>query len=149
MDAVEGSVRDCDTLADRLRREADRVARGHGLKTERAAKKRLIEDCEANLERLKSEYQQAQTNWRMLWEPSGIDPDVPEVMSGWLVQVERLREKTESWRDNVEKCRRLARRCEELVKLIALALPESAKRRLIARCARAGSRADQSDRRST
>ena len=31
MDAVEGSVRDCDSLADRLRREADRVARGHGL----------------------------------------------------------------------------------------------------------------------
>ena len=90
MDAVEGSARDCDSLADRLRREADRVARGHSLKSQRAEKQQLIADCESSLERWQAEYGVAQTGWKVLWESSGIVPDVPEVMSGWLGHVERV-----------------------------------------------------------
>src|SRR4029079_11043053 len=63
MDAVEASVRDCDSLAARLRRDADRVARGRALESERDVKQRLSADAESNLERCHSEYRQAQDCW--------------------------------------------------------------------------------------
>jgi uncharacterized protein YhaN len=124
MDAVEGSVRDCDSLADRLRREADRVARGHGLKSQREEKLRLIADIESNLERWQVEYGQALTRWNAIWEALGIVPDVPEVMTAWLSQVERLRVRADDWRASVQKSDRLARRCEELFEIITQASPE-------------------------
>jgi uncharacterized protein YhaN len=123
MDAVEGSVRDCDSLADRLRHEADRVARGHALKSQREEKRQLIADCESHLERWQSEYDQAHTGWNALWEPTGIVPDVPEVMSAWLSNIERLREKADSWRASVQKSDRLARRRDELFEILIEALP--------------------------
>ena len=129
MDAVEGSVRDCDSLADRLRREADRVAHGHTLNSQREEKRRLIEDGAANLEQFQSEVVHAQTRWNALWEASGIAPDVPEVMSAWLAQVERLREKADDLRASVQKSDRLADRCEELFELLTQALPELANAR--------------------
>jgi uncharacterized protein YhaN len=124
MDAVEGSVRDCDALADRLRHEADRVARGHALKSQREEKRRSIADCESNLERWQSGYDHAQNCWSALWEPTGIAPDVPEVMSAWLSNIERLREKADSWRASVLKSDRLARRRDELSEILIEALPE-------------------------
>ena len=124
MDAVEGSVRDCDSLADRLRREADRVARGHGLKSQREEKRRLIANAESNLERWQAEYGQALASWSAIWEALGIMPEVPEVMTGWLSQVERLRDRADDWRASVQKSDRLARRCGELFELITEALPE-------------------------
>jgi uncharacterized protein YhaN len=124
MDAVEGSVRDCDSLADRLRREADRVARGHGLKTEREENRRLIAESESNLERWQAEYAQAVSGWNAIWEALGIAPDVPEVMAAWLTQVERLRHQADEWRASVQKSERLARRCDELFEMITAALPE-------------------------
>src|SRR5262249_52328296 len=85
---------------------------------------RFIADCESSLERWQSEYEEAQTCWIALWEPTAIVPDVPEVMSAWISHLERLRERADSWRASVQRSDRLARRRDELFEMLIAALPE-------------------------
>ena len=78
--------------------EADRVVRGHGLKSQRDEKRKKIALAEVDLERWKADLAQAQANGTRSGKPSGIVPDVPEVMTGWLTQIKRLRDRVEDWR---------------------------------------------------
>jgi uncharacterized protein YhaN len=82
-DAYERCVRQADDLADRLRREAERVATKAKLLADRETKR-------AQLDRLKNQTEVAtrhladvDKDWEALWEPCGIRPRTPREMRAW------------------------------------------------------------------
>ncbi len=126
-DAFERDLENSDELADRLRREADRVAM-HA---------RLYADLEAARQRqaeLDREYEQAEAaradlaaQWSRLWEPAGIRPESPREMERWVRDAEALKadlsafgrslRETDEMRRMVDACRNdLGKRIRDLGK---------------------------------
>jgi uncharacterized protein YhaN len=91
--AFAASIEKSDALADRLRREADRVA----------AKARLLADQTAFTERIKqlgeelaaaqAEKATATVEWAGVWQPLSIPPRSPREMRQWLQDFRALAEK--------------------------------------------------------
>jgi uncharacterized protein YhaN len=84
VDAFETSVAAADEVADRLRREADRVAG-------RAELDAAVESCDRELEELLTQTAalvaqrtQLDEEWVAIWRPSGVTPLPPTEMRGWL-----------------------------------------------------------------
>ena len=91
--AFEGAVAQADEVADRLRREAQRVH-------EQAAARARLEACELRLEaagqdaaRLAQRGEQFQQTWCGLWSPCGVTPLPPREMRQWHAAALRLRER--------------------------------------------------------
>lgn len=89
--AYEKNVSDADTLADRLRREADRAAAF-------AASRALLESLEAKKqdlvrrqEELAGQLQAFGVAWREIWRQSGIEPLSPAEMASWLHEFAAIR----------------------------------------------------------
>jgi len=89
----ERAVAEVDELADRLRREAERVQRQARL----LARERRLADDLAGLERaaadIVAESERAEAAWRALWAPAGFAAGPPAEMRAWLARWERLRER--------------------------------------------------------
>ncbi|EYF05828.1 ATP-binding protein [Chondromyces apiculatus] len=92
-------VKQADTVADRLRREADRVACLARLLADRKAAEGAQEQLDAEQKALAAREQELEAAWDALWAPSGIAPRSPAEMRGWLSRhaalctgVDRLRE---------------------------------------------------------
>ncbi len=116
-DAYEQSVREADEIADRLRREADRVQLHARLSTDRDQRAAEAEALDAQVAGLAEETSRAETAWKGLWRPCGIEPLPPrEMHPGWTSRYERLRDRAEAIRETRRKAEsRLAsaRRDEE------------------------------------
>ena len=126
-EAYELSVKKADTIADRLRREADRVAKKASLIAER-------EECGKNSVRLKDLLAEAETEhlkikqqWTDLWKDSDISPKSPREMRAWVQDwsnlsgqisvVREQKEKAYDLKEEIESCRLvLTRQIELLVK---------------------------------
>ncbi len=93
--AYEASVEQADETADRLRREAARVAEYATLVVQAEKLKREI----ANLEAERNETQQwlARTaeEWKTAWAPAGIAPLTPREMRAWLEQYGKILQRLE------------------------------------------------------
>ncbi len=80
----------CDDLADRLRREADRVAqRERNVQDQQAARQKL-ELLQKQLDDLATRQTARQTAWEGEWSKSGITPKSPSEMLTWLQHHEQL-----------------------------------------------------------
>jgi uncharacterized protein YhaN len=80
----------CDDLADRLRREADRVAqRERNVQDQRAAQQKL-DLLQRQLDDLAAQQAAVQTAWEGEWSKSGITPKSPSEMLTWLQHHEQL-----------------------------------------------------------
>lgn len=94
-DVFEKRLTGSDELADRLRREADRV---HALASLQAAQQsgqsQVVRITEA-LEIANAEKEQLDTEWQALWAPCQIVPRTPREMRAWLDGFEKLREQVE------------------------------------------------------
>ena len=87
----EPAVRRADDLADRLRREAERVATLAGLLADRALQgsERIV--LAANLERASSMSNGLSVRWKALWEPLDVaEPGTPAEMLAWLRRQSKL-----------------------------------------------------------
>ncbi len=94
--AYEAEVAAADEMADRLWRDAARVARAEelagraaALAAEAAALETAGEQQGARLAALRAE-------WAEVWRPSGVEPLPPAEMREWLVRLETLRGAAES-----------------------------------------------------
>ena len=97
--AFENSVRKADEIADRLRREADRVA----------AKAKLLADQTSHnkeRDRLKTEIDVAETaqqklakEWMQIWQPVEITPRSPKEMRAWAQDHKALAAKAREIRE--------------------------------------------------
>jgi uncharacterized protein YhaN len=81
--SYEGAVATADQLADRLRREADAVARRAQLEAEIAHSDEEIARFSQDLELRQGERTDLQQEWKRLWEAAGIDPREPAQMALW------------------------------------------------------------------
>ncbi|WP_437951592.1 AAA family ATPase [Sorangium sp. So ce296] len=77
-------VRVADALADRLRREADRVARLARLLADKARAEADQAQLAAERAALARRAEEAEAAWVELWRPAGVAPRSPEEMRGWL-----------------------------------------------------------------
>jgi hypothetical protein len=82
--AFEAALARADDAADRLMREADRVAGAAALNLEREEIERLIADADVQRADLGRRREAAQIWWNLQWSALGVDPGGAEDMRGWL-----------------------------------------------------------------
>jgi uncharacterized protein YhaN len=122
IDAVEASVRFCDTLSDRLRHEADRIAAFHSLQLQENLLDSRISEIDTALESAKSKLEAINEHWRDSWESAGVVPDTPKVMQAWLTSWNQFCERLTALKERSRKsdedkaqidslCNRLKERC--------------------------------------
>ncbi len=98
--AYEHAVRQADEIADRLRREADRVQLQARLSADRDHRAAEAEALDAQLAGLAEETGRIEAAWQDLWRPCGIQPLPPrEMHPGWTSRYERLRDRAEAVRE--------------------------------------------------
>lgn len=119
--AFRASLEKADLLADRLRREADRVAVHARLTADLQQARARREDAELQWQRAKETRDGIQRDWCAQWRPSGITPLTPREMRAWrrpyqqLVEIavvirqrrsdaEALRQNLTSTRDELQRC---------------------------------------------
>lgn len=92
-EAYQGSVQQADSIADRLRREADRVAGAAALRAQAETLQDKLDKSTQSREMLKLRWQELEKTWTALWQPVGIKPLSPKEMNGWLAAIDKLRYK--------------------------------------------------------
>ena len=90
-DVYENHVKMADQLADRLRREADRVHKFSALKADQLANREALEATDEKLKNLNVESEAMSRKWESLWQPSGISPLPPKEMLDWFDKFEKIR----------------------------------------------------------
>lgn len=96
--AYEKKVVEADELADRLRREADRVAQQAELLSQREKYSGEIASLKDELNKVGNESSSLQKEWSDLWQDSGITPISPKEMRSWITKQNRLVQQIEKLR---------------------------------------------------
>ena len=92
-DAFAASIEASDALADRLRREADRVAVKARLLADQAALREQVKQLEGELASGRAEKDAAAAEWAGVWHPLSVTPRSPREMRQWLQDFNALVEK--------------------------------------------------------
>jgi chromosome segregation ATPase len=91
--AFAASIATSDALADRLRREADRVAVKARLMADQAAFTEQVKRAGEELAAARAEKGAAAAEWAGLWQPVSVTPRSPREMRQWLQDFRALVEK--------------------------------------------------------
>lgn len=95
-DAFESAVQTADSVADRLRLEAERVEQKRSALEERDRAHEQLAGHEKAIEEARLDRSRLDSEWNALWADSGIEPRTPREMSAWLEKrkeiIEELRE---------------------------------------------------------
>jgi len=108
--AYEQSVAEADAIADRLRREADRVLLHARLTSDLNSAKRLTEDLLAEKKKWSSTLETLQEEWKVCWKELGGEPLSPREMRRWLQMQTGLVQKAESLRQSRARVQNLRNR---------------------------------------
>lgn len=92
-DAYAKEVEQADSVADRLRREADRVHKFASLRAEEQALATALAEGGAAGEEHARQRAALMQEWRRLWQPLAISPLPPGEMLVWLAEFEKVRVK--------------------------------------------------------
>jgi len=90
-EAYEKKVALADTVADRLRREADRIQIFAALRAEQQSLEESLAELENNAAWLRLTFTDMEREWRSLWQPCAIIPLSPAEMLAWLGEAATLR----------------------------------------------------------
>jgi uncharacterized protein YhaN len=88
--AYEGSVHESDETADRLRREADRVAVYAARTAERDRAADEVRNFSQERDALAAGRSALQQDWKQLWRNARVDPLSPSEMRAWLRRLRSL-----------------------------------------------------------
>ncbi len=97
--AYEMTVREADDLSDRLRREADRVARKAALQADEKRRTEELAQLEAAVDAAQTADAEARAQWEALWTPAGVTPRTPREMRPWRQNMARLTETAAALRE--------------------------------------------------
>jgi uncharacterized protein YhaN len=106
-EAYQGSVDDADEVADRLRREAERVTRQATWLAQREKSVKTLEQLAAESNTLDAELCQHRQQWHRLWQPVGMTPLSPREMRAWLDRHGKLMQRAERVREDRRQLNRL------------------------------------------
>ena len=98
-EAFQASLFQTDEIADRLRREADRVAGKAKLIADQTAAENQLADLATRFEAAQKAKADLNIKWLELWQPAGITPNSPKEMQGWLRTHSALAEKATEIRE--------------------------------------------------
>jgi uncharacterized protein YhaN len=90
-EAYEKDVEWADGIADRLRREADRVATAAAAHARAETLEKKLAEHEKETIVLNRQYKSLEEKWQQVWQPLGITPLSPKEMNGWLAGMDKLR----------------------------------------------------------
>jgi uncharacterized protein YhaN len=90
-EVYEGYVGQADSLADRLRREADRVAGAAALRAQLETLETALSENDREQGALLLRAKEQTAAWYDIWQSAGIVPLSPKEMSGWLLEIDKLR----------------------------------------------------------
>jgi uncharacterized protein YhaN len=93
--AYETATVGSDTIADRLRREADRVAAHAQVLARKDELARGMEELSSRESELSVAQKTLNESWAAHWSPCGIVPLSPAEMRAWLIRFERLKGRTQ------------------------------------------------------
>ena len=117
--AVEFSqqVANADDIADRLRREAERVERLAQLLS-RAESLRSQQDAKSeDLQRLQQKQLESKAEWANLWKPCGIESPLPPIeMRAWLVRHDEIRVLIDRSNETADRLDRMQRTINDVKK---------------------------------
>jgi uncharacterized protein YhaN len=99
-DAFEASVTAADDVADRLRREADRVAARAELQAALETCEHELGDVQTGIADLNAEREELDAEWLAVWGPTGVAPLPPAEMREWLELRKALVSESASQRDS-------------------------------------------------
>jgi uncharacterized protein YhaN len=119
--AFGSSVKRADEVADRLRREADRVAAKAKLLTDRDVRTKQQAQLETDLAAAEKRFAETLQEWIRLWEPVDIVPRTPREMRVWAqnhrsltakaAEIRERKAKAEDLRNNIDAQRRSLDQC--------------------------------------
>ena len=121
-DSFEKSMVRADHISDRLRREADQVSRKGLLEARKKELDASLLDIEATLEKALVGRRELEASWQQVWDPSGITPQTPREMRGWLSEMASLRGKLVDLRSQKARIEALATHGAALKSDLLLAL---------------------------
>jgi uncharacterized protein YhaN len=90
-EAYESHVAQADLVADRLRREADRVAGAASLRARMETLEQAMVENHRDFEKCDRQGLELNEAWTREWQPAGITPLSPNEMRRWLSEWDKLR----------------------------------------------------------
>ncbi len=93
-DAYEKNVERADLIADRLRREAERVAKAASLKARIESLSETIQFIITQENELLRQQKVLNSSWQAEWQTSKIKPLPPREMLSWLTEIDKLQFKS-------------------------------------------------------
>jgi uncharacterized protein YhaN len=121
-EAYAGYVGKADLIADRLRREADRVAHAAAFRARVETLEAAVADNRRDKAALDLKERDLDDRWRRVWAPAGITPLSPKEMLGWLAGIDTLRFKVADIFKREEAIGQDARRRSDLTQALKQAL---------------------------
>ncbi|MDP2834748.1 MAG: AAA family ATPase [Pseudomonadota bacterium] len=98
-ESYPAAVSNADTLADRLREEADAVAQAEELRWQTREGEATHQEQQAEQQRLEQARQTWLHDWNALWQGTGLAASSPAEMREWREQWLEFRSRYEAWRD--------------------------------------------------
>ena len=105
--AFENSVRKADEIADRLRREADRVAAKAKLLADQTSHNKERDRLKTEIDVAEKAQQKLVKEWMRIWQPAEITPRSPKEMRAWAQDHKALAAKAKEIRERQAKVDRL------------------------------------------
>ncbi len=90
-DTYEKNVKKSDSLADRLRREADRVQKFAALQAEERNCRDKLAELTRQQRKRQTELSELELRWQAAWRKCRIKPLPPEEMLAWLHEAEKIK----------------------------------------------------------
>lgn len=112
-DAYERSVAEADDVADRIRRDADQVARYESLSSRRDELGEQVDRLQRAQERLEKGRAAVEEEWDREWDPLGATPLPPKEMRAWIAKHGELVRQAEGLRASRHTAERLEREIGE------------------------------------
>ncbi len=110
-----GEIKDADGIADRLRRDAERVSRKGQASVDIEEAQKAIEDRKSDLKGSTIRSEEAKTQWQNIWQTFGLVPETPKAMLEWRVNWEALVKAGGNYRTLVAQREAAARRRDDFL----------------------------------
>ncbi|WP_425617045.1 AAA family ATPase [Anatilimnocola sp. NA78] len=123
IDTTEIVVHQADSLADRLRTEAEHIANCQALQQKLDSLQARRQTATAALQTADAESAKLEKDWQAAWQAAGIAPQSPPVMQAWLGTWQRLVERLAAWQEGQQAVAAVQREIVSLQTQLAAACP--------------------------
>ncbi len=102
LNKFEQHINTVDQLADRLRRESERVHKQADLLAQKEINNTQLISIAKNLEQLLEQQTKLKIKWKTLWKKTTLDPLPPKEMSAWLRNLQRLQDQVSTLNQSLQ-----------------------------------------------